>query len=194
VRVIGVLILSAGLGLATIVIGSTLYAERLHTFTTGRDSSTFSRVVGPMLVAFDTIEKYPWAGAGLTGEQLIEADAMTIYMASGTYESSWYFKISESLTNFFWLHWIYLGLVWGTIIAIALSLWLRALGTPSVLFCWSVWIVFGQASGAYVGPKTWCVLLMAAAGGILCRPRALPARAGRGTELGAMMMRRERFG
>ena len=71
------------------------------------------------------------------------------------------------LTNYFWLHWIYLGAVWGVIVLAALSLWLRMLGTASILYCWSVWVVLGQASGSYVGPKTWAVLLIGAATTIL---------------------------
>jgi hypothetical protein len=180
IRKMGVVALSAILAVGAVLIGSSLYAERLHVFMTGQDASTFSRIVGPMLVAFDIFKKHPWAGAGLTGEQFIENDAMTIYIMSGTYESSWFFKISESLTNFFWLHWIYLGAVWGTVMFIALSLWLRILRTPSIAFCWTVWIIFGQAAGAYVGPKTWCVLLMAAAGGILSRYHAKAAVRERG--------------
>ncbi len=178
IRTIGVLLLSMILATGAVIAATSLYAERVQEFMSGRDSSTFSRIIGPMLVAFDMFKHHPWAGAGLTGEAFIEQEAMTIYMGSGTYESTWYFKISESLTNYFWLHWIYLGLVWGTVLFIALSMWLRVLGTPSVLFCWSVWVVLGQAAGAYVGPRTWTVLLVAAAGAILARrPERSPVAA-----------------
>jgi len=71
------------------------------------------------------------------------------------------------LTNFFWLHWIYLGAVWGVIVLATLTLWLRLLGAASILYCWAVWTVLGQASGSYVGPKTWAVLLIGAATTIL---------------------------
>ena len=50
---------------------------------------------------------------------------------------------------------------------VAVSIWLRMLGVPSVLYCWTVWLILGQASGAYVGPKTWSVLSIAAASSIL---------------------------
>ena len=50
---------------------------------------------------------------------------------------------------------------------VAVSVWLRLLGVPSVLYCWAVWIVLGQASGSYVGPKTWSVMLIAAAVSIM---------------------------
>jgi hypothetical protein len=41
------------------------------------------------------------------------------------------------------------------------------LGAVSIVYCWSVWVVLGQASGSYVGPKTWAVLLIGAATTIL---------------------------
>ena len=44
-----------------------------------------------------------------------------------------------------------------------ISWWLRVLGATSILYCWAVWAILGQASGSYVGPKTWAVLLIAAA-------------------------------
>ena len=61
------------------------------------------------------------------------------------------------------------------------SLWLRLLGAPNVFYCWTVWLILGQASGSYVGPKTWSVLLIAAAASVLRvgarQPRAAPASA-----------------
>jgi len=87
--------------------------------------------------------------------------------ASG-FQAAWRIsRIGDVLTNYVWLHWIYLGMVWGTIMIVALSVWLRMLGVPSVLYCWAVWIILGQASGSYVGPKTWAVLLIAAGTSIL---------------------------
>ncbi|MCW5568599.1 MAG: hypothetical protein KIS84_10255 [Dokdonella sp.] len=155
---------------AALVVGSSLFAERIAEYSSGKDASFFYRVLGPMLVAFDVFKHHPWAGAGLTGEQYIADDVLNVYMNSGDFQAAWRIpKIGDVLTNYFWLHWIYLGLVWGTLMFIALSVWLRLLGVPSVLFCWAVWVILGQASGAYVGPRTWSVLLMAAAGSVLVR-------------------------
>jgi hypothetical protein len=55
----------------------------------------------------------------------------------------------------------------GTLTLVALTLWLRTLKAGSIAFCWAVWVILGQASGAYVGPKTWAVLLIAAAASVL---------------------------
>src|SRR5204862_4832596 len=123
---------------------------------------------GPMLVAFDIFKNHPWAGSGLTGEPYISDRVLEVFMNSASFQSAWRIpKVADVLTNFFWLHWIYLGAVWGVIVLAALSLWLRLLGAASILYCWGVWVVLGQASGSYVGPKTWAVLLIAAAASIL---------------------------
>jgi hypothetical protein len=119
------------------------------------------------LVAFDMLKNYSWAGAGLTGEPFIADRVMNVYINSTAFDSSWRFtRVADALSNYFWLHWIYLGAVWGVVCIVAVSVWLRMLGVPSVLYCWAVWVILGQASGAYVGPKTWSVLLMAAAASV----------------------------
>jgi hypothetical protein len=156
-----------------LVVGSSLFAERIAEYSSGKDASFFYRVIGPMLVAFDVFKRYPWAGAGLTGEPFITDQVLTVFMNSSGFQAAWRIdKISEVLTNYFWLHWIYLGLVWGTVMFVAVSIWLKMLGVPSLLYCWAVWVILGQAGGAYVGPKTWSVLLIAAASATLSRQAA----------------------
>jgi len=49
----------------------------------------------------------------------------------------------------------------------ALTVWLRVLRVPSAAFCWAVWAILGQASGAYVGPACWAVLFLAGAAAVL---------------------------
>lgn len=149
-------------------LGHTVFSARMHEIANGDDPSFFYRVTGPALVARNVIEHYPFAGAGLTGEQFIANEVANVYMRSAAFSSAWDISNTASvLTNYFWLHWIYLGLVWGTLVIAGLSLWLKVLGVPSVPFCWMVWFGLGQASGAYVGPKTWTVLLLSAGCAIL---------------------------
>src|SRR5215831_1288033 len=162
--------LSAVVLIVAIVVGKLLFAERLNELAAGRDASFFYRFTGPMLVALDTFRNFPWAGAGLTGEPFLTGRVIDVFMNSPAFQTAWRIsKVSEVLTNYFWLHWIYLGLVWGTLSLAALSLRLRTLKTASLPFCWAVWVILGQASGAYVGPKTWAVLLIAAAASVLAR-------------------------
>jgi len=167
-RFIGAAALSLILVGAAIVIGRSFFAERLNELSSGKDASSFYRFTGPMLVAFDVFKHYPWAGAGLTGEPFIADNVMSVYMNAPGFQSAWQIpRIGDVLTNYFWLHWIYLGLVWGVVILVAISVWLRKLGAPSILYCWAVWVILGQASGSYVGPKTWAVLLIGAAASVL---------------------------
>ncbi|MBX3503154.1 MAG: hypothetical protein KF889_27235 [Alphaproteobacteria bacterium] len=175
-RLIGAIALSAVVLGVAVWVGSIFFAERLNELASGRDASFFYRFTGPMLVAFEMFDKHPWAGAGLTGEPYIAHDVVTVYMNAPGFQSAWRIpKIGDVLTNYFWLHWIYLGLVWGCVIIVGISLWLRILGVPSVLYCWACWTILGQASGAYVGPKTWAVLFTAAAASILVtRPSGQP--------------------
>ena len=167
-RLVGSLALSVLLVALMIVLGQTFYAARLDQLARGEDASFFGRFTGPMLVAFDMLRNYSWAGAGLTGEPYIADRVMNVFMNSPAFDSSWRIsRIADTLSNYFWLHWIYLGAVWGVVCIVAVSVWLRMLGVPSVLYCWIVWAILGQASGSYVGPKTWSVLLMAAAASVL---------------------------
>ncbi|MBN9088387.1 MAG: hypothetical protein J0J01_15890 [Reyranella sp.] len=177
-RMVGALVISAVIVIVAYAGGKMLFAERLNELQAGKDASFFYRFTGPMLVAFDMFRHHPWAGSGLTGEPFIADRVLEVFMNSASFSSAWRIpKVADVLTNFFWLHWIYLGAVWGVIVIVTLSLWLRMLGAASILYCWAIWSVLGQASGSYVGPKTWAVLLIGAATGILViRPseRAAP--------------------
>lgn len=154
---------------------SNLYAERLEVIMTGRDPSFFYRVIGPALVAFEVLGEYPISGAGLTSEDFISDLAINVFVQSPNYSAQWSFsKLSEVLTNYFWLHWIYLGVIFGVLVLAALNVWLRTLGVAGLVYCWIVWVLFGQSSGAYVGPKTWIVMMMVA--GLVCTMRRPIAR------------------
>jgi hypothetical protein len=165
---------------AFVVVGQSLFSARLKEATSGNDPSFFYRVQGPFLAAMDVARVYPLAGSGLTGEPFIEREVVNIYIRSPDYSARWEVvtPATELLINYFWLHWIYLGVFWGLVITAAISAWLLVLGTPSPAFCWVAWAILGQASGAYVGPKCWAVLFLCAAAAILQqRPTALPRAA-----------------
>lgn len=167
-RLIKIGILSAIMLAGFVYVANAVYSTRLREIANGADASFFYREIGPMLLAHDVVKHYPASGAGLTGELFISKEITNVYMSSPSFSASWQFTDPRDVvTNYFWLHWIYLGLVWGTIILVALTVWLKVLGVPSILFCWAIWTVMGQASGSYVGPKTWTVLFLAAAGAVL---------------------------
>lgn len=171
--------LIAAIGVAVLLAaGSVLYAERLEAVLTGRDPSFFYRVIGPALVGLRVMVEHPLAGIGLTSEEFGTDLAMNVFVQSPNYSSAWRFSsLTETLTNYFWLHWIYLGAVFGIAVLVAITVWLRSLGARHLLYCWAVWVLFGQASGAYVGPKTWTVLTFVAA--LTWGLRSLPATGSR---------------
>ncbi|HLI11855.1 MAG TPA: hypothetical protein VKY65_09675 [Alphaproteobacteria bacterium] len=187
---------------AFVIMANTIFAARMKEITSGNDASFFYRVLGPALAAEDVIKHYPVAGAGLTGEPFIENEVINVYVRSPAYSTAWAIvsPATELVINYFWLHWIYLGLIWGSITLAAVTVWLRILGVPSPAFCWLSWAILGQASGAYVGPLAWAVLFLAAAGAVL-HQRAL-AREATGVQpipparlvLATAAMRRRGFG
>jgi hypothetical protein len=169
VRLVRLMCVAALLCAVAWIAGETLFAARLQEIGRGNDPSFFYRVLGPALAGVHILARYPIAGAGLTGEPFIEGTVTNIYVQSPAYSVGWEVvsPATELLINFFWLHWIYLGIVWGIVITAAWSLWLRRLGVPSVAFCWFVWILMGQAAGAYVGPTCWAVLFLSGAAALL---------------------------
>ena len=154
---------------AFVVLGQMLFPHRLEAVTSGNDPSFFYRVQGPALAGLHMVAHYPIAGAGLTGEPFIESEVTNLYLRSSYYSAGWQIvtPATELLINYFWLHWIYLGLICGVIIMAAITAWLVMLGVPSPAFCWAVWLILGQASGAYVGPTCWAVVFLSAAAAVL---------------------------
>ncbi len=167
-RMIVAAVLALGLALAVVPFLQNFYAERIQQIASGQDPSFFARVIAPPILAFKIIEHYPVAGAGLTGWEYLEDMTQQIYASAEWFSSNYRFQgAANSITNYFWLHWIFLGLLWGTVILIALTIMLKTMGVPSVLFCWIVWAAFGQGAGSYVGPQTWAVLFLAAAAAVV---------------------------
>lgn len=168
-RAAWVVTLSAVFAGALIPLIHALYADRIGLILAGEDPSFFSRVIAPPLVAFKVVAAHPVAGAGLTSWEFISNTVREVYATAPWFSSNFRFLgAANSITNYFWLHWIFLGLFWGVILMGALTVLLRSLSVPSVLFCWIVWSVFGQGAGSYVGPRAWAVLFLAAAISVVC--------------------------
>jgi len=154
---------------AAIIAGQSVFSARLKDISAGNDPSFFYRVQGPAIAGMDALFSLPLAGAGLTGEPYVEPHVIQLYARSPAYSTAWraVSPATELVVNYFWMHWLYLGLFFGLVIAFALTSWFYALGVPSMAFCWMVWAILGQASGAYVGPTCWAVLFLTGAAAIL---------------------------
>lgn len=157
------LVIAAMVGVAAAVAGSVLLADRLYDIAAGRDPSFFSRIIAPPLVAAKIVSQHPVTGAGLSGWEYIEPTVAQLYASSSWLGMEYTFdSAAYAITNFFWLHWIFLGLGFGILMLAVVTGYLRILGVPCLLYCWAVWTVFGQAAGGYVDPRTWTVLMLAA--------------------------------
>ncbi len=192
-RLFKVAIVAAFFLAAFVVIGQSLFHKRFEEASSGNDPSFFYRVQGPAIAAREIMRDYPITGAGLTGEPFIEQRVTNIYVRSPAYSSHWQVvsPATELLINYFWLHWIYLGLFFGVLIGGTLTYWLFVLGVPSAAFCWMVWTIMGQASGAYVGPACWAVLFLAGAAALLHEQGALEPEWPRGMRLPDLRTRLE---
>ena len=104
----------------------------------------------------------------MTGWEALDASVGQLYATTRFLSIDMRFDgASNSLTNYFWVMWTFLGLFWGSIFVLAWSWFLRVLAVPSLVFCWAVWIAFGQAAGGFVGPRAWAVMMLAAAVSII---------------------------
>lgn len=146
-----------------VLIGWEVLEPRIEGIISGRDPSFFARILAPSLIARDVLIQFPMAGVGLTGWEVLEERIVQLYATTDHLAYDVQFDgASQSLTNYFWSLWIFMGLFGGLAFVIAMSCLLRHLGVPSLAFCWGVWIVFGQAAGGFVTPRTWAVLVLAA--------------------------------
>jgi hypothetical protein len=167
-RVFRVTIVALLLGILAAWIATTFYSERIRLLENHGDASFFFRETGPALVAKYVVEHYSLAGVGLTGEQFVANTVVSVFQRSPAFAASWtFYGIADTLVNYFWLHWIYLGLVFGLLAMISLYIWIRMLGVATPMFAWAIWAIMGQSLGAYVGPRAWFVFFLAAAGAAL---------------------------
>lgn len=156
-------------------LGKTLYSVRLSEILDGRDPSFFGRIIAPYLTAKVMLLEHPVAGAGITGWEFIGQTVQRVYATSvATVLPDAFSSPVDAITNYFWSHWIFLGLVWGTVLAGALTGLLVVLRVPSISFVWIVWIAFGNTIGSYVSPRTWAVFYLAGAVACIYRRQAEP--------------------
>src|SRR5262249_32430770 len=114
VRLVGAICLGVAMLAAFVAVGLTFFAERLDSMLHGLGISSFCRQLGPIRVAEAVIGQYPIAGAGLTAEEFVRETVLQIYASSPEMPARWTVdKIAAVLSNYFWLHWIYLGIVFG---------------------------------------------------------------------------------
>ena len=96
------------------MLATTLFSQRLEAVTSGNDPSFFYRVQGPALAGC-TSSALPDRRRRADGRALRRREITNLYLRSPYYSAGWQIvsPATELLINYFWLHWIYLGFLWG---------------------------------------------------------------------------------
>ena len=143
---------------------STIMARRVQLILAGRGQSFAARIVAPPLIAYQTIKEYPVFGAGITGKEAIEEQMGDIFIALGFAFAVQKWKAADALVhknaNFFWLHWIYFGLLGGIGVLWLVYRLMKSLGVTHFYFCFMTLLIISQTTGGYVGTRTWTIVFM----------------------------------
>jgi len=141
--VISVLFLSIAL--------NTILAFRVHTMITGADASFANRIIGPALIAFDTIKEYPFWGTGITGKEAVAEIIFNAYWRIG-YKIS---RVHDANTNFLSLFISYYGVLGGLLFIAGFRSLVKRLELGKGIFITLAILLFSQTMGAFVGLRTW---------------------------------------
>ena len=143
---------------------STIMARRVQLILAGRGQSFAARIVAPPLIAYQTIKEYPVFGAGITGKEAIEEQMGDIFIALGFAAAVQKWTKAGNLVhknaNFFWLHWIYFGLLGGIGVLWLVYRLMKSLGVTHFYFCSMTLLIISQTTGGYVGTRTWTIVFM----------------------------------
>ncbi len=158
---------------------ATIMSERLDVILSGNDDSFTIRITAPFQIAWETIARNPFFGAGIGGREAIVDIILQTFLPVIAGIDRMYNRLSVGITSVFWLHWIYFGLVGGVAALMAIIKLMRGLGAGSLIFPAIVLLGFSHTMGAYVGPRYWTIFFLVMAATRLARLPAAPEAAPR---------------
>jgi hypothetical protein len=119
------------------------------------DQSLAVRLIAPPRIAAAVLEEAPLMGAGIGGRGVILNQMEDVFFDLGLARAMDWSNNEIRLANLFWEHWIYFGLLGGSIAGYAIARYFRML-------CGSNWIpvtlfvlLLANAMGAYSTPRPW---------------------------------------
>ncbi|SFG19892.1 hypothetical protein SAMN05518801_11023 [Novosphingobium sp. CF614] len=137
-------------------IASLLPFERAQMIANNEDVSTVTRSTGPMLVAYETAKKYPIAGAGIGGRELVSDIQFDVYSNFKSYDLErlkdgagyigWGNAFFEMLT--------YCGIIMGIIILPAMLVGMRIFN-PSISFLFLIFFLVFNFDGGFPTSRPW---------------------------------------
>jgi hypothetical protein len=146
---------------------ASLLAGRIQQAVEGRDASSTVRLAVPVVTAWETLQVSPWWGAGISGTESIEDSIVLGFELVGIATLADPMAMNSETTlanligNAFWLHWINLGLLGGTLAIGLLAGLMRSLGIRRRLLAFAVIFVFAQTMGGAHAPYFWSFVAMA---------------------------------
>lgn len=167
--------LALGVGAVFLYVAlTTVLSERLDVILSGSDDSFTIRVIAPIVIAWETITRYPFFGAGIGGREAILDIILQTYLPIVVRLDHIYYKLVYGITSVFWLHWIFFGLVGGSLALLAIVKLMRCLGGGPLMFPAIVILSFSHTMGAYVGPRFWSIFFIVLAATYLARQPPTP--------------------
>jgi hypothetical protein len=126
-------------------------SKRIELVVEQRDQSFICRVIGPVLIAKNTVTRYPFFGIGITGKEAMADIIFDSYIDLGVRNN-----ISvHSNYNFVSLFFCYYGLLGSFTFIVLLLCLMRSIEVNHKKFVFIMIIVFGFTMGAFVGLRTW---------------------------------------
>ncbi len=170
--------LALGVGAVFLYVAlTTVLSERLDVILAGSDDSFTIRVIAPIKIAWETITRYPIFGAGIGGREAIIDILLQTYLPIVMRIDIIYNRLLVGITSVFWLHWIFFGLVGGSLALLAIVKLMRCLSGGPLMFPAIVILGFSHTMGAYVGPRYWSIFFIVLAATYLAgRPASAPEK------------------
>jgi hypothetical protein len=130
---------------------NTILSGRVQKIIIGPDESFALRVVGPALIAIDTIKEYPLWGTGITGKEAASEIIFDAYWRIG-YRIN---RVYDANINFLSLFISYYGLLGGLLFIGGFIFLVGRLEIKGGMFIALTILLFSQTMGAFVGLRTW---------------------------------------
>lgn len=141
--------------IASLVVVASISAAREQSGGIQSDQSLTVRLVAPPIIAMRVIQQAPIFGAGIGDRKAIRAEVQSVFSDLGIVVSSLNTNVEDAIPNAFWEHWIYLGLVGGTVSMFAIIGYFSSLCKSNRVSATLFVVLFANTFGAYTTPRIW---------------------------------------
>ncbi|MET3339151.1 MULTISPECIES: hypothetical protein [Bradyrhizobium] len=125
--------------------------------------SVYGRLIAPRLVTQAILTDSPITGTGLGNQDTLFTATLPVYLSNRLAFTGGYLETSSArslITNSFFLHWIYLGFVFGLIAAAGYVSLLRSIKIESVSYVVAAVSIIWFSIGGYVTVQCWTLFFL----------------------------------